>query len=316
MKHQVTIGGGGSQTGNEEALNKESFSMTTGVFRHAVLNPNTDTIEQQRTYINFDSTSEELLRGFHGSRLDASLFNAAAGITATSIAVDGTSYTGSKRLFVQGLNTPTAPTTNRIIRASAAATDQALTSSDTFSLDLIDDALVSIQGVYPTMQPLPNGRYACYMSYAQKRDLLRDSSGQIQMYQIELAKIQGGMDSALSSKDDYYAESTPWGHYGPVDFYCSNRIADGQNSSSAAAITTVKRAVLFGKNALVYGSPFGTLSGRGNSNGKASAPLKLYVQMQDYDYYKGREGRMMYGLKKPVQNSEDLGVYVISTYAA
>lgn len=307
----VGIGEGGTMTGNEEALDKETFNMTTGIMRHAVLNPNgSGTIESQRTNLDFESVSKELLIGYHGSRQDSSVFNAAAGSTATTITVDGAAYTtAAKRLFVQGFNTPTAPSTNRILRAAAAATDQALTSADTMTLDLIDDALVDMQDVYPNMQPLSNGRYAMFMSYGQRLAMERDSAGQIQYYQIQLARTQGGMSSGLTDKDGVPAESMPWGYYKNVDFYCSNRIASGQNSSTAAAITTVKRAVIFGKNALVYGSPNGTLKG-------GNVPLRLYVQMQDYDYYKGREGRMLYGLKKPVQNSEDLGTFVISTYSA
>lgn len=305
------IGEGGTMTGNEEALDKETFTMTTGIMRHAVLNPNgTGTIEAQRTNLDFEGVSKELLTGFHGSRQDAAVFNVGAGCTATTITVDGAAYTtAAKRLFVQGFNTPTAPTSSRILRAAAAATDQALTSSDTMALDLVDDALVDMQDVYPNLKPLPNGRYAMFMSYGQRLAMERDSAGQIQYYQIQLARTQGGMTSGLTEKDGLPAESMPWGYYKNVDFYCSNRIASGQNSSTAAAITTVKRAVIFGRNSMVYGSPNGTLKG-------GNVPLRLYVQMQDYDYYKGREGRMLYGLKKPVQNSQDLGTFVISTYSA
>lgn len=303
------IGEGGTLVGNEEGLDKEAFQMTTGIFRHAVLNPNKQTIEQNRTTVDFDRVSTELLKDFHNSRLDTSMFSQLAGSTANTITVDGTAYTSGKRLFVQGLNTPVAPTTNRIARAGGAATDQALTSTDTMNLDLIDDALVSIQGTYPTMKPLRNGMFACYLSYQQAVDLQRDSSGQIQMYQLEQSKMQGGKDSVFTNKDAYYAEDKAWGYYKNVEFYSSNRIADGQNSSTAAAITTVKRAVIIGQRALVYGSPYGTLS-------KGNVPLRMFTQLQDYEYYKGGEGRMNYGLKNVVQDSENLGTYVISTYSA
>lgn len=312
----VGVGEGGTMVGREEALNHEAFSMSTGVFRNAVLNPNSETIEQERTYVDFDPVSQELLTEYHGSRLDASVFNVAAGCTATTITVDGTAYTGSNRLFVQGFNTPTAPTSNRILRAGGAANDQSLTSVDTMTLDLVDDALVTIMGTYPTMKPLENGMFRMYMSYQQRIDLERDATGQIQMYQLELAKMQGGKESIYTDADSYYAESRPWGRYKNVEFYCSTRIANGQNSSTAAQITTVNRAVIFGKNALVYGSPFGTMSGRGNKNGVGTPPLRMFVQLSDYEYYKGREGRMLYGLAKTVQDSQDLGTFVISTYAA
>ena len=309
------IGTSGTLIGKEEALDIESFQMTTGLFRHAVLNPNSDTIEQHRTNIDFARVSEKLIPEFHASRLDASAFNAAAGITSTTITVDGVSYSGSNRLFVQGLNTPTAPTTNRITRAGGASTDQALTSSNTMTLDLVDDVLVSVQNTYPAIKPLKNGRYALFMSHEQARDLQRDSSGQIQFYNLALAEIQGGKETIFNRKTAN-GPDVPWGYYKNVDFYISTRVANGENSSSKAEITTVSRAVLMGENALVYGSTFGTINGTGNAGGVGTVPLRITSQLQDYGYYKGIEGRMLYGLAKPVQDGEDLGVHVISTYAA
>lgn len=99
------------------------------------------------------------------------------------------------------------------------------------------------------------------------------------------------------------------GQYAGVNIYSAPRVAYGLNSGTSAVITTVRRAVLVGKDALTYASPFGRPD-------KASA-LVYKTELKDYDYYKGIEGRMMYGLKKTVaSNSEDVGVMVIATYAA
>ena len=101
------------------------------------------------------------------------------------------------------------------------------------------------------------------------------------------------------------------GQYGRVNIYSAPRVAYGLNSSTSAVITTVQRAVLVGKDALSFGSPFG---GRPTDS---DVPLKYFSQLKDYEYYKGLEGRMIYGLKKTVaSNSEDIGVIVISTYGA
>ena len=46
-------------------------------------------------------------------------------------------------------------------------------------------------------------------------------------------------------------------------------------------------------------------------------PFKMYVQLSDYDYVKGMDLRTIYGTKKmSPSNAEDIGAFVISTYAA
>jgi len=49
----IPVGEGGTLDGNEEALNLGYFSMSMNVVRIGVLNPNDDTIEQQRTLVDF-----------------------------------------------------------------------------------------------------------------------------------------------------------------------------------------------------------------------------------------------------------------------
>ena len=47
-----------------------------------------------------------------------------------------------------------------------------------------------------------------------------------------------------------------------------------------------------------------------------NVPFKFSTQLKDYDYIKGIEARMIYGVKKIQFDSEDFGSTVISTYAA
>jgi len=101
------------------------------------------------------------------------------------------------------------------------------------------------------------------------------------------------------------------GQYANVNIYKAKRVAYGVRSDTSAVITTVRRAVLVGKDAITFASPLG---GRPSDN---NVPLKYFSQLKDYEYFKGLEGRMIYGLKKTVaSNSDDIGVFVISTYAA
>lgn len=301
---------GGTLQGNEEALATDTHILAIGLLRHGVNNPNDDTIEQNRTFIDFMKSTTEVLTPWHGTRMDASFLQQLAGAYPTSIAIEGATYTGTNRAAVTGFNDITAPTTNRILRAGGAATDQALTSSDTMTVDLIDDALVRIKQSTPTFDPLPNGRFMLVLAPQQVLDLQRDSAGDIQMLRdIIVPKTEGSGSSSLQEQGNFGMFNMPVMRYRNVDIYESPNVALGVNSGTSASISTVRRGVLLGQNAGVFGSKFGTLRG-GNS------AVKLYTQLTDYDYYKGLEARVIYGMNKIVLQNEDYGVFVLPTYAA
>lgn len=304
----IPVGEGGTLDGNEEALNLGNYQIAMNTTRVGVLNPNDSTIEQQRTNVNFAQQASKLIPARHGELLDTSFFYQAAGANPTSFTLNGTTWSGTNKLFVQGHNTPVAPSTNRIIRAGAAATDQALTSSDKMSLDLIDYAL---EKIYLSNQPIGmvNGGYDLFVSPEQAVDLRQDSTGKIQWYNINLAQITGGKENTLESSMRDGMQYL--GMYQNVRIWQAQRVAYGQRSDTSAVITTVRRAVLLGKDALTWASPFAA------KLTDSDAPLRFFNQLKDYDYYKGIEGRMIYGLKKTVpSNGEDVGTFVISTYAA
>ncbi len=305
----VPLGEGQTMDGNEESLQTESFNMSVNVTRFAVLNPNDDTIEQQRTNIEFEKTAIKQLGNRAVELLDSSFFYQAAGANPTTVTLNGTTYSGTSRLQIQGNNTPVAPTTNRILRAAAAATDQALTSSDKLTLDIVDYALELNDRSDQPIERLEDNTFDLYVSPEQLVDLMQDTSGKIQWFNIELAKITGGKDNFIETS--FKNKIICAGKYRDVYIYSAPRVAYGLNSGTSAVITTVRRAVLVGKDALSYASPFG---GRVTDT---DVPFKLKTQLKDYDYYKGIEARLIYGMKKmSPSNKEDIGTIVISTYAA
>lgn len=305
----IPIGEGGTLDGNEEALDLGSFTMAMNTTRIGVLNPNADTIEQQRTLVDFPARTRKVIPQRHMEMLDSSLFNQLAGFNPTSFTQNGTTWSGSNKLFVQGHNTPVAPSSGRILRAGGVANDQSLTSANTMTLDLIDYALESIDRSDQPIKRFADDTYDLYVSPEQLTDLKQDTTGKIQWFNIELAKITGGKKNEL--ENGMFDTMPALGQYAGVNIYSAPRVAFGQRSDTSAVITTVRRAVLVGKDAASFASPFG---GRPSDS---DVPLKYFSQLKDYEYYKGLEGRMIYGLKKTVaSNSEDIGVFVISTYAA
>lgn len=303
----IPVGEGGTLDGNEESLNLGYFKMAINVTRIGVLNPNDDTIEQQRTLVNFPDRTRKVIPARHKELVDTSVFYQLAGANPTSFTLNGTTWSGANKLFVQGHNTPVAPSTERIIRPNSAATDQALTSSDKMTLDLIDYALERNGNSDQPIEMFDDNTLDLYVSPEQGVDLRQDTTGKILWFNIELARITGGKDNQI---DEAMYNGLPYnGSYRNVKIYEAGRVAYGQRSDTSAVITTVRRAVLVGKDALTFASPFGAP--------KAASSLKYFSQLKDYDYFKGLEGRMIYGLKKTVaSNSIDIGVFVLPTYAA
>lgn len=301
------IGEGGTLDGNEEALDLGNFTIAINITRIGVLNPSDDTIEQQRTLVSFPATTRKLIPNRHSELVDASVFNQLAGFDPTSYTQNGTTWTGTNKLFVQGHNTPVAPSTDRVVRAGGVATDQALTSSNKMTLDLIDYALEKNDLSDQPIERFDDDSFDLFTSPEQLTDLKHDTSGAITWFNYQLAKLEGSKDNEFESQ--IYKGMVAVGKYADVFIYSAPRVAYGQRSDTSAVITTVRRAVMVGKNALTFASPFGKPTKKSS--------LKYFSQLKDYGYYEGLEGRMIYGLKKTKpSNGDDIGVMVISTYAA
>lgn len=306
----VPLGEGATGYGNEEALDTGNHNMAINLTRILVSNPNARSIEQQRTNIMFDEVAANVMAGRAAELIDTSVFNHLAGVNQTSFTVNGTTYSGNSRLQVQGHNAPTAPSTNRVIRAGAQANDQSLTSSDTFTLDLLDYAMEEIMSSDQPMKPCADGYFKLFLHPYQVVDLKQDSSGKIQWYQNNLAAEQGGKKSFLTFQLDHRPVKV--GVYLNIEIYQAPRVSQGESSADSSVVTTVRRAVMVGKDALSFASPVG-----GIGKDDTSVPFKMYVQLSDYDYVKGMDLSSIYGIKKmSPSNADDLGSFVISTYAA
>lgn len=306
----IPQGEGGTLDGNEEALNLGNYQIAMNTTRVGVLSPNDETIEQKRTYVGFAKTANKVIPARQAELLDTSFFYQAAGADPTSFTLNGTTWTGADKVFVQGHNDIVAPSTGRIVRAGGAASDEALTSADTMSLDLIDYTMEQNANSDQPVEPLDDGTYDLYISPEQATDLKHNAGASIPWFNMQAAALTGGKDNQLSNlmrNGMIYL-----GTYSNVNIYMAGRVAYGVRSDTSAVITTVRRAVLLGKDALTFASN----RGLGRSQDE-DVPLTMHEQLKDYGYYKGIEGRFIGGLKKTTpSNGIDVGVHVISTYAA
>lgn len=309
----VPLGEGSVAFGNEEALDLGTHNMAINLTRIAVSNPNVSSIEQQRTNVDFDEVTARLQANRAAELIDSSVFAHLGGSNPTSFTLNGTTYsTTAQKLQVQGHNVPTEPTANRIIRAGSAANDQSLSASNTMNMDIVDIALETITANDQPIEPCADGFFKLFLHPFQVVDLRQDTSSSIQWYNNELAREQGGKESRIYETVINSYKPVLVGQYLNVHIYQAPRVPFGVNSSGSAVVANVRRACLVGKDALSFASVEGGL----NPDGK-TVPFRLYSQLSDYDYVKGMDFRCRYGIKKmSPSNAEDIGSFVIATYAA
>jgi len=308
--------GTGSDTsliGNEEAIVDTNQTMAINELCHAVLNPTTLKSQYWSSNVPFEETAAKLLPGWVMSRHDASFFQQAAGAYPTSITVDTTVYSGTNRAFVTGFNTVTAPATNRTVRAGGAANDQSLTSSDTLTLSMLNEAIEIADTTQPIIQTLPGGWLDLYISMKGYTQLLEDSSSPNQLYQIDIAETQGGKENPLRKGGYSTTYKTPIAVYRNVRIFIAQRIAKGVSSADDSVINTVERPVLCGADAVYYGSHYGNIK-------EGNVPFKMSAELQDYGRYKGMSITSLDGMVKnlfnPGSGVTDAAIITLPHYAA
>lgn len=306
----VGITEGESVDSNESIWTEYTDSLVVNELYEAYLVDGPDTIGQKRRGYDLRKEAYLRLKNWHKASLDIAFFNQLAGNTATTIsgsAVDGRSYSGTHLTKALGFNTATAPSTNRVIRAGNAASDSALTSSDTFSLGLIDAAVEKAATATPYIAPITvNGeeRYICFISPEQMVDLKRDTSTAVQWLDLATARLQGG-----DIKDNPLITGAA-GVYNRTLIIESTRVPTGVSPGNAAVANT-RRAIFCGKDALAAAFSAGS-----SPSGGAEPQAKFVETKKDADRLLQVTAGMIFGMKKTVFDSEDYATIVLSTYAA
>lgn len=281
------VQGDGTLEGNEEALVTYTDNLFINQLRHAVRSAGK--MSEQRIPFSVRDESKTGLKDWWTNRLDTWFFNQVCGNTFVS----DTKYTGHQATI--------APSSNNVLRAASAASDQALVSTNVFTLDLIDKAVEKASTISPMIRPIMlNGekKYVMFLHDFQVTDL-RISTSSGQWLDIQKAAM-AGMEA---SKSPIFTGAL--GEYNGVVLHKANRVTTGVNGSTGAQITTVRRAVLCGAQAAVfsYGS-------------EEKQEMSWVEELFDYENQLGVSAGMISGLKKTVFNSQDFGTVVVATYAA
>jgi N4-gp56 family major capsid protein len=281
-----------SQTleGNEESLTTYADSVFINELAHAVRVKSENSIDAQRVPFDLRAEARDGLQDWYSNRFDTVMFNHLAGIHTETRAV----YNGN--------NTPTAPSAGRKLFVTGAV-DELQVAGQIFNLNLIDKAVEAAKTATPLIRPIRvNGdeMYVIFLHPYQVYDL-RTQTNAGQWLDIQKAALAGGKGAASP------IFTGALGVYNNVIMHESTRVPTGINSTTAATITTVRRAVFCGAQAgaLAWSQRFGG----GDAN------YKWVEDLFDYERELGVSAQTIWGIKKTVFNSVDFGAITVSSYA-
>lgn len=295
---QITVGlrmqlsgdgvqGDNTAEGNEEALTTYSDAVLINQLRHAVRSKGK--MSEQRVPFSVREEARAGLEDWWSERIDTWLFNQLCGYTPQT----DTRYTGN--------NAVVAPSTDHKVFVTGSA-DESQTPSYVFNLNLIDACVERAQTLSPTMRPIKIGgddKFVMFLHPYQVYDL-RTNTSSGQWLDIQKAAAAGRSDT----QNPIYTGAL--GEYNGVILHPTHRVTQGVNSSTGAAITTVRRAVFCGAQAAIMAY------GKDSDGGAMSWVEELF----DYQNSLGVLAGMIAGLKKTRFNSLDFGTITVSTYAA
>lgn len=289
--------------GNEEKLTHYSDNLFIDQLRHAV--DRGGNMSQQRVLFNLRQGCNDALSDWIAARLDRSFFLQAAGYTATDeVTEHGETYKGDDVAYT-GLQATAAPTSGRHFWSEAGTSaDQDLDSSgDNMALSLIDDLVTEAKLSSPLIRPVKvdgEDRYVMFLHPLQVKSLRKDATTAGNWVDIQKAAMQGGKVS------DNPIFTGALGVYNGVILHESSRVPRGVNSSTGVSISTVRRAIFCGAQAIALG--FG--------NGSDFESWNWAEEEEDYGNQLGVAAGCIFGMKKAKFNSVDFGCMVLSTYAA
>jgi N4-gp56 family major capsid protein len=281
------IAGDGTLEGNEEALVTYDDSVTIDQLRHAVRSKGK--MSEQRVPFTVRDEARDGLADWWADRMDSAFFNQVCGNTAE---------TDTKRT---GMQAAVAPSTNRVIYQNAPTAEVSLSSTDTFTLELIDYAVeLAITGGDAGDQiplvPIRVGnekKFVMFLHPYQVTDL-RTNTATGQWLDIQKAAMNGGK----VSNNPIFTGAL--GEYNGVVLHSNTRVPAAPTNSSA------RRAVLCGAQAVACA--FGRQAGKNT--------YSWNEELFDYKNQLGVGAGAIWGMKKCQFNSEDFGSVVVTSYAA
>lgn len=276
--------------------------MSINLVRQAVSLTNKD-MSQQRVPYDLKKEAQEALSDYFAGMFDQWFFNHICG------------YTPQTLLGWTGNNAIVAPDSNHIFWVNGNTNDDSITAAGTgnanlFNLNLVDTAVLKAKTLTPMIRPIKIGGKDMYVMFLhpQQASDLRINTNTGQWLDIQKAQLTGGQDPKTNA---IFTDAL--GSYHNCLLVEDIRVTNGVNhSTSTTAVTTVRRSVLCGAQAvgLAYGRK------KGDRGDKSSLPLYIVEQLDDYESVYGCSANLIAGMLKLSFNSADFATIVCSTYSA
>lgn len=278
--------------GNEEALTTYTDNLFINQQRNAVRSAGR--MSQQRVTFSIREEAMDGLSDWFANRYDTAMFNQLCGNTAIN------ALAGDLPLLLGGSNAVIAPSAGRIYRPNGRATDEALTTGDEMTLQLIDYLVGKAKKATPVIRPVRwDGKdYYVLVLHTDQVTQLRTNTSTGQWLDIQKAAMTGGRIA------DNPIFTGALGEYNGVVLFDSTRITNGVNSTTGAPVTNARRAVFLGAQA-------GMIAFGGASS---ESSMDWNEELFDYGNQLGVSSGSIFGIKKSVYNSVDFGTIVLSTY--
>lgn len=280
--------------GNEEAPTFFTDDVNIDQLRHA--SRYYGRMPAQRVVYNFRRDARDQLSDWWADRLDTVFLNHVCGNAGETTAA----YIGA--------NATLAPTTNKIVYQDGVANLAAITSANTFSLDIIEEVVLRAKTLRsnnnePLIRPvkIAGGDYYVVILHPQQVKDMRTNTSTGQWFDIQRAAMEGGKVS------DNPIFSGALGVYNGCIFFESDRIPQATEVGASAVTANTRAAVLLGAQSgwLAYG----------RDGGRAERYL-WNEESFDYGNEHGIAASLIYGIKKARFNSVDNGTIVLGSYSA
>jgi N4-gp56 family major capsid protein len=288
--------------GNGESLTIFSDAIVINELGHVVGVKSQNTIDQQRVPFDLRMEARDGLADWYAKRFSVSFFNQVCGFTPQQ----DVRFTGLQAVL------PTSP--NRIIRQTQKSDDGSFTSTDVFSIQLIDKAKELAITATPKIRPVrikgKNGdadrrdydstltdAYVMYLHPYQVTDL-RTTTGTGQWLDIVKAAYTGREETGNP------IFSGAIGMYNGVILRQAYDVTQGVNNLGVAVPNTA-RAVLLGGQSCMF------------AFGQRDNPNKYRWNEELFDHKRRLEvsAWTIHGMKKTQYNGVDYGAVVVSSWS-
>jgi len=298
--------------GNGESLSIYSDSLVINELGHVVGVKSNNTIDAQRVPFDLRLEARDGLSDWYAKRFSTAFFNQVCG------------YQAQQDVRFTGLQQATAPTTARQIWQSSKGDDAALTTTDTFTINLLDKAKERAITATPKIRPVRisgkgggderrdynatlTDKYVQYLHPYQVTDMRTATSTGQWLDIVKAAYI--GLEETGNP-----IFSGAIGEYNAVILRQAYDLTNGIGNGTGAGVAAqnglpqgnVYRSVLLGGQACMM------------AWGQKDSPNRYRWNEELFDHKRRLEvsAWTIHGIKKTVFNNQDYGVIVVSTYAA